>query len=92
MVKREKKYDRYRIIEKALFDSGARCIRQETSEDKRFTLEFFINNGRLVLLQHFPEEDGIEIFRPVNEKNNLQATIDDTIEWFGVKEKQEEAA
>ncbi|MFZ0271023.1 MAG: hypothetical protein WAL34_04150 [Acidobacteriaceae bacterium] len=84
--------DRYRLVEKALFDSGARCIREEKSSDKRFTLEFFINNGRLVILQHFTELDGIEVFRPINEKNDLQATIADTLEWFGVSEEKKEAA
>ena len=82
---------RYQKVEKALFDSGARCIREETASDKRFTLEFFINNGRLVLLQHFSDGDGIEMFRPINEKNDLEATIADTLEWFGVKEKKEAA-
>lgn len=64
-----------------LSERGGRSIRYEVASDKRFTLDFYIQNGRLVIVQAHAD-GGVEVFRPLNEKNNMDALLADLKEYL----------
>lgn len=57
-----------------------RSIRYEVASDKRFTLDFYIQNGRLLIVQAH-KDGGVEVFRPLNEKNDMTALLADIKEY-----------
>lgn len=65
-----------------IFDLGGRCIRSETSSDKRFDLDFYICNGRLVIVQVFKELEGVEVFSPMNNTNCLDDLLENVRKYF----------
>lgn len=69
-------------VERHIIEMGGRCIRHEVSSDKRFDLDFYIYNGRLVIVQVHKEHGGVEVFRPINQKNDMTALLADTKEYL----------
>lgn len=68
-------------VENMLIDMGGRCIRHEKASDKRFALDFWICNGRLVILQ-IHKDGGVEVFRAINEKNQMDDLVRDLKEYI----------
>lgn len=81
MAAKKKINEQYVKVDRFLRDLGGRCIRNETASDKRFDLDFYIYNGRLIIVQAH-KDGGVEVFRPINQKNDMAALLADTKEYL----------
>jgi hypothetical protein len=72
--------DRIAAARRSLIEAGAQSIRLEVSEDRTVSFEVFGKGRKLVILRGDPL--GFDVFRRVDDSNDLQEHLDSAIAYL----------